>query len=108
MNTKTGSTEAPPTTVKPDYRPKSTTTERNIEKGLGLVGVQYERQPDTGFHFARIYSPRGFRHLTNEEGQRRKAATPAGYHVTLGYTTDYTENPATRAAIDNFANKYRR
>ena len=81
---------------------------KNIEKGLGLVGVQYERQPDTGFHFARIYFPRGFKHLTNEEGQRRKAATPAGYHVTLGYDKDYTENAEARAAIDNFADKYRR
>ena len=75
----------------------------NIEKGLGLVGVQYERQPDTGFHFARIYFPRGFKHLTNEEGQRRKAATPAGYHITLGYDRDYTENAEARAAIDSFA-----
>ena len=80
---------------------------KGIEKGLGIVRVQYERQPDTGFHFARIYFPRGFKHLTNEEGQRRKAATPAGYHVTLGYDRDYTENAETRAAIDNFANKYR-
>ena len=80
----------------------------DIEKGLGLRRVRYERQPDTGFHFARIYFPRGFKHLTNEEGQRRKAATPAGYHVTLGYDRDYTENAEARAAIDNFANKYRR
>ena len=75
---------------------------------MGLVGVQYERQPDTGFHFARIYFPRGFKHLTNEEGQRRKATTPAGYHVTLGYHKDYTESPEARAAIDSFAHKYRR
>ena len=81
---------------------------KNIERGWGLVGVRYERQRDTGFHFARIYFPRGFKHLTNEEGQRRKAATPAGYHVTLGYDRDYTENAEARAAIDNFANKYRR
>ena len=80
----------------------------DIEKGLGIVGVRYERQPDTGFHFARIYFPRGFKHLTNEEGQRRKAATPAGYHITLGYDRDYTENAEARAAIDSFANKYRR
>ena len=24
----------------------------------------------------------------------------------MGYNTDYTENPTTRAAIDNFAHKY--
>ena len=81
----------------------------NINKhGIGIVGVQYERQPDTGFHYARIHFPRNFQHLTNEEGQRRKAATPAGYHVTLGYNTDYTENPRARAAIDNLARKYGR
>ena len=75
---------------------------------MGIVGVQYGRQPDTGFHFARIYFPRGFKHLTNEEGQRRKATTPACYHVTLGYNKDYTENAEARAAIDDFAHKYRR
>jgi hypothetical protein len=74
--------------------------------GLGFVGVQYEREPSTGFHYARIHFPRNFVHLTNAEGQRRKRETPAGYHVTLGYNTDYTENPAARAAIDNFAHKY--
>ena len=51
----------------------------NINKhGIGIVGVQYEKQPDTGFHYARIHFPRNFQHLTNEEGQRRKAATPSG------------------------------
>ena len=74
--------------------------------GLGIIGVQYEREPETGFHYARIYFPRKFKHLTNAEGQRRKRETPAGYHVTLGYNTDYTENPTARAAIDNFAHKY--
>ncbi|MFM7982520.1 MAG: hypothetical protein ACKPKO_24680, partial [Candidatus Fonsibacter sp.] len=58
-------------------------------------------------HYAIIYFPRSFQHLTNAEGQWRKRATPAGYHVTLGYHNDYTDNPAARAAIDNFANKYR-
>ena len=83
-------------------------TRRNIQKnGLGLVGVQYEREPSTGFHFARIYFPRNFQHLTNPEGRQRKRATSAGYHVTLGYHNDYTDNPAARAALDNFANKYR-
>ena len=54
MNAKTSSTKTPPTTEKPDYRPESTTTQQgSIQKyGLGLVGVQYERQPDTGFHCA--------------------------------------------------------
>ncbi|MFM7981533.1 MAG: hypothetical protein ACKPKO_19665 [Candidatus Fonsibacter sp.] len=49
---------------------------------------------------------RNFQHMTNPEGQQRKRATPASYHVTLAYHNDCTENPA-RAAIDNFANKYR-
>ncbi|MFM7981784.1 MAG: hypothetical protein ACKPKO_20950, partial [Candidatus Fonsibacter sp.] len=82
-------------------------TKGSIEtNGLGLVGVQYERQPDTGFHFAIIYFPRDFQRLTNQEGQRRKRATPAGYHVTLGYHNDYTEHQLARAAIYNFANTY--
>ena len=74
--------------------------------GVGIVGVQYEREPNTGFHYARIYFPRNFQRPTNEEGQRRKRESPAGYNVTLGYNTDYTDNPTTRAAIDNFAHKY--
>ena len=37
--------------------------------GLVFVGVQYEREPDTGFHYARIYFPRSFQLLTNAEGQ---------------------------------------
>ena len=74
--------------------------------GIGIVGVQYERQPDTSFHYARIHFPRNFHPLTNEECQRRKATAPAGYHVTVGYNTDYTDNPIARAAIDNFAHKY--
>ena len=95
---------------KPDNLQENTISENfNIIKtGIGRVGVQYERQPDTGFHYARIHFPRNFEHLTNEEGQRRKASTPAGYHVTLGYDRDYTENAAARAAITNFAHKYRR
>jgi hypothetical protein len=79
----------------------------NIEKqGIGRVGVQYQTDPETGFHYARIWFPRNFQHLTNAEGQRLKRETPASYHVTLGYNRDYTENPAARAAIDNFAHKY--
>ncbi|MFM7985725.1 MAG: hypothetical protein ACKPKO_41070, partial [Candidatus Fonsibacter sp.] len=65
------------------------------------------RQPDTGFDFARIYFPRDFKHLTNQERQWRKRATPARYPVTLGYNNDYEDNPLARAAIDNFANTYR-
>ena len=68
--------------------------------GLGFVGVQYEREPSTGFHYARIYFPRDFKHLTNAEGQRRKRSTPTGYHVTLGYNTDYTDNPRARDALE--------
>jgi hypothetical protein len=67
--------------------------------GIGRVGVQYERQPDTGFHYVRIHFPRNFQHLRNEEGQRRNATTPSGYNVTLGYNTDYTDKPVARAAI---------
>ena len=75
--------------------------------GIGRVGVQYQKDPETGFHYARIWFPRDFQHLTNAEGQRRKQETPASYHVTLGYNTDYTENPTARAAIDNFAHTYK-
>ena len=50
--------------------------------GLGIIGIRYEREPNG---FARIWFPRGFNHLTNQEGQRRKAATNAGYHVSQGY-----------------------
>ena len=73
--------------------------------GLGFIGVRYERQPD-GFHFARVWFPRDFQHLTNDEGQRLKAATNAGYHVSLGYDNTFNNNSAAKEALYRFISKY--
>ncbi|MFM7980455.1 MAG: hypothetical protein ACKPKO_14170, partial [Candidatus Fonsibacter sp.] len=52
-------------------------TRGSIENnGLGLVGVQYERQPDTGFHFAIIYFPRNIQHLTNQKDNSVREPRP--------------------------------
>ena len=46
----------------------------NIEKqGIGRVGVQYQKDPETGFHYARIWFPRNF----PTPDQRRRTTTKA-------------------------------
>jgi len=55
-----------------------------IEKE-GLPEMWMVPQVTRGLHSIQVLFPRGFQHLTNEEGERRKWETDARYHISLGY-----------------------
>jgi hypothetical protein len=55
-----------------------------IEKD-GLPKMLMFPQLTNGLHSIQVLFPRGFQHLTNQEGQRRKWNTDARYHISLGY-----------------------